>query len=146
MEPAHTASPDSPNEMRPSSGTSRKRDRRRIHRKDPFNFETDSAVAFARRRNEPRSVDLDLATSLGRDRSGRAQIAHQKRHRRSSHAGDLRQRPLGEREHIVVDAVIVSNWAEWSDALSFRALCHVPRCPVMHNIIPLVILIHDGLY
>ena len=91
--------------MRPSSGTSRKRDRRRIHRKDPFNFETDSAVAFARRRSEPRSVDLDLATSLGSDRSGRAQIAHQKRHRRSSHAEDLRQRLLGEREHVVVDAV-----------------------------------------
>jgi hypothetical protein len=36
-------------------------------------------------RREPRSVDLDLASSIRSNRSGRAQIAHQKRHRRSSH-------------------------------------------------------------
>src|SRR5260221_12135475 len=104
-EAAHTASPDSPNEMPPSSGTSRRRDRRRIHRKDPFNFETDSAVAFARRRREPRSVDLDLASSIRSDCSGRAQIVHQLRYRRSSHTEYLRQRLLGERQDVVIDAV-----------------------------------------
>ena len=44
----------------------------RIHREDLFDFETHVAVAFARRRREPRSVDLDLASSIRSDRSGRA--------------------------------------------------------------------------
>jgi len=62
----------------------------RIHREDLLDFETHGAVAFARCRREPRSVDLDLASSIGSDRSGRAQIAHQQRHRRSSHTEYLR--------------------------------------------------------
>jgi hypothetical protein len=44
----------------------------RIHREDLINFETHVAVAFAGRRREPRSVDLDLASSIRSDRSGRA--------------------------------------------------------------------------
>ena len=63
------------------------------------------AVAFARRRREPRSVDLDLASSIGPDRSRRAQFAHQERYRRSPHTEYLRQRLLGDREDVVVDAV-----------------------------------------
>ena len=63
------------------------------------------AVAFARCRREPGSVDLDEASSIGPDRSARAEIAHQERYRRSSHAEYLCQRLLGERELIVVDAV-----------------------------------------
>ena len=63
------------------------------------------AVAFARCRREPGPVDLDEASSIGPDRSARAEIAHQERYRRSSHAEYLCQRLLGERELIVVDAV-----------------------------------------
>ena len=44
----------------------------RIHGEDLLDFETHVAVAFARRRREPRSVDLDLASSIRSDRSGRA--------------------------------------------------------------------------
>jgi hypothetical protein len=44
----------------------------RIHREDLLDFETQVAVAFAGRRREPRSVDLDLASSIRSDRSGRA--------------------------------------------------------------------------
>jgi len=40
------------------------RDRRRFHRNDCFDIETNGAVAIARRRSEPRSVDLNLAASL----------------------------------------------------------------------------------
>jgi hypothetical protein len=77
----------------------------RIRRKDLLDFETHVAVAFAGRRREPRSVDLNLASSIRSDRSGRAQIAHQERHRCSSHTEHLRQRVLGQREDVVVDAV-----------------------------------------
>jgi hypothetical protein len=86
--------PESPDEMGPL-----------IHREDLIDFETHDAVAFARYRREPRSVDLDPASLLRPDRSARAQIAHQERHRRSSHAEYLRQRLLGEREDVVVEAV-----------------------------------------
>ena len=50
-------------------------------------------------------VDLDLASPVGPDRSTRAQLAHQQRHGRTSHPEYLRERLLGEREHIMVDAV-----------------------------------------
>ena len=62
-------------------------------------------MAFARCRREPRPVDLDEASSIGPDRSARAEIAHQERYRRSSYTEYLCQRMLGERKHIVVDAV-----------------------------------------
>ena len=62
-------------------------------------------VAFARCRREPRRVDLDQASSIGPDRSTRAQLAHQERHGRASHTEYLRERLLGKREHIMVDAV-----------------------------------------
>src|ERR1700729_3010725 len=77
----------------------------RIHREDRLDFETHGAMALARRRREPRSVDLDLASPIRSDRSGRAQFVHQERHRRSSHTEYLRQRLLSEREDVVVDAV-----------------------------------------
>jgi hypothetical protein len=77
----------------------------RIHREAQLDFETHGAVAFARRRREPRSVDLDLASTMRSDRSAGAQIAHQERYRRSSHTEYLRQRLLSEREDVVVDAV-----------------------------------------
>ena len=77
----------------------------RIHQEDLLDFETHGAVAFACRRREPRSVDLDLASTIRSDRSGLAQIAHQKRYRRSSHAKYLRKRLLSEREDVVVDVV-----------------------------------------
>ncbi len=76
-----------------------------IRREDLLDFETHGAVAFARCRREPRSVDLEEASSIGPDRPARAEIAHQERYRRSSHTEYLRQRLLGERENIVVDAV-----------------------------------------
>jgi hypothetical protein len=62
-------------------------------------------VAFARCRREPRRVDLDQASPIGPDRSTRAQLSHQERHGRTSHPEYLRERLLGEREHIMVDAV-----------------------------------------
>ena len=62
-------------------------------------------MAFARRRREPHPVDLDQASSIGPDGSPRAQIAHQERHGRTPHTEHLRQCVLGEREHIMVDAV-----------------------------------------
>jgi hypothetical protein len=62
-------------------------------------------VAFARCRTESRPVDFDLASLLRPDRSARSQIAHQERHCRSSHTEYLRQRLLGEREDVVVNAV-----------------------------------------
>ena len=48
---------------------------------------------------------IDQAASIGPDRPARAQLAHQERHGRASHTEDLRERLLGEREHIMVDAV-----------------------------------------
>jgi hypothetical protein len=42
--------------------------------------------------------------------------------------------------------LILSNWVEWSDEFSFRAPATPRDVPVMHNNIPLVILIYDGLY
>lgn len=77
----------------------------RIHREDLIDFEAHNVVAFAGLRRESRSVDLDLTSSIGFDRTGCAQIAHQDRHRRSSHTKHLRQRFLGEREDVVVDSV-----------------------------------------
>jgi hypothetical protein len=43
--------------------------------------------------------------SIGPDRATRAQLAHQQRHGRTSYTEYLRERLLGEREHIMVDAV-----------------------------------------
>ena len=62
-------------------------------------------VAFARCRREPRRVDLDLASPIGPDRATRAQLAHQERHGRTSNPEYLRERLLGERERIMVNAV-----------------------------------------
>jgi len=62
-------------------------------------------VAFARHRRKPRSVDLDLASSIRFDRAGCTQIAHQERHGRSSHTEYLRDHFLREREDVVADAV-----------------------------------------
>jgi hypothetical protein len=70
-----------------------------------LDFEMHDVVAFARCRREPRRVDLDQAPSIGPDRATRAQLAHQERHGRTSHTEYLRERLLGEREHIMVDAV-----------------------------------------
>src|SRR5207244_9734020 len=39
------------------------------------------------------------------DRSTLTQLAHQERHGRASHTEDLRERLLGEREHVMIDAV-----------------------------------------
>src|SRR6266536_3212008 len=89
----------------PIFGQSRRARSGRIHRENLLGFETHDPVAFARRRREPRPIDLDQASSIGPDRSARAQIAHQERHRRASHTEYLRQRLLGEREHIMVDPV-----------------------------------------
>jgi hypothetical protein len=77
----------------------------RFHREDLLDFETYGAVAFARFRREPRPVDLDLTPTIRSDRSGLAQIAHQKRYRRSPHAKYLRKRLLSERENVVVGVV-----------------------------------------
>jgi hypothetical protein len=76
-----------------------------IHREDLLDFETHGVAAFARHRCEPRSVDLDFASPFRSDRSGSPQIAHQERHRRSSHTQYLRKRLLGEREDVLVDPV-----------------------------------------
>ena len=51
-----------------------------VARQDLLGFETHDAVAFARRRRKPGTVDLDPAALLGPDRAARAQIAHQERH------------------------------------------------------------------
>src|SRR6266705_5564063 len=87
------------------NGRNRRARSGRVQREDLLDFETHGAVAFARCRREPRSVDLDPASLIRPDRSGGAQIAHQESHRRSSHTEYLRQRLLGEREYVVVDAV-----------------------------------------
>ena len=76
-----------------------------MHREHLLDFEMHDVVAFARCRREPRRVDLDQASSIGPDRATRAQLAHQERHGRTSHTEYLRERLLGEREHIMVDAV-----------------------------------------
>ena len=62
----------------------------RIHREYLLDFETHGVVAFTRRHREPRSVDLDLASPIRSDRSGRAQFVHQECHRGSSHTEYLR--------------------------------------------------------
>ena len=62
-------------------------------------------MAIACRRREPQSVDLDLASPLRSDRSGRAQIAHQEIHGRPPHTKYLRQRLLSERQDVVIDVV-----------------------------------------
>ena len=102
---AHMAPPDLIPGMRRSFGQSRRARSGRIHREHLLDFEMHDVVAFARCRREPRRVDLDQASSIGPDRSTRAQIAHQERHGRTSHTEYLRERLLGEREHIMVDAV-----------------------------------------
>ena len=89
----------------PVFGQSRRARSGQIRREHLLDFEMHDVVAFARCRREPRRIDLDQAASIGPDRATRAQIAHQERHGRSSHTEDLRERLLGEREHIMVDAV-----------------------------------------
>jgi len=76
-----------------------------MHCEHLLDFEMHDVVALARCGREPRRVDLDQAPSIGPDRATRAQIAHQERHGGSSHTKDLRERLLGEREHIMIDAV-----------------------------------------
>jgi len=76
-----------------------------MHPKHLLDFEMHDVVAFARCRREPHRVDLDQAPPIGPDRSTRAQLAHQERHGRPSHPKYLRERLLGEREQIMVDAV-----------------------------------------
>jgi hypothetical protein len=63
------------------------------------------AVAFACRRREPQSIDFDPSASIRSDSPGRAQIAHHERYRRSSHAENLQQVLLGERDDVIVDMV-----------------------------------------
>jgi hypothetical protein len=76
-----------------------------IRREHLLDFEMHDVVAFARCRREPCRVDLDQAASIGPDRTARTQVAHQERHGRTSYTEDLRERLLGERERIMVDAV-----------------------------------------
>ena len=89
----------------PVFGQRRRARSRQIRREHLLDFEMHDVVAFARYRREPRRIDFDQASSIGPDRATRAQIAHQERHGGSSHTKDLRERLLGEREHIMVDAV-----------------------------------------
>ena len=94
---------DSPNA--PVFGRSRGAGSGQTHREHLLDFEMHHVVAFASRRGEPRRVDFDQAASFGPDCTTGAQLAHQQRHGRTSHTEDLRERLLGEREHIMVDAV-----------------------------------------
>ena len=89
----------------PVFGQSRRARPAQIRREHLLDFEVHDVVAFACCRREPRRVDLDQPSSIGPDCATHAQIAHQERHGGSSHTKDLRERLLGERKHIMIDAV-----------------------------------------
>src|SRR5438552_15819036 len=77
-----------------------------LRQDDTIDSTAHELVALARRRLEPRPVDLDQAPPIGPDSTRCAQLAYDMRHSRAAHAEQFRKRVLRQRQDLAVSPIV----------------------------------------